>query len=346
MLLVILGAGASYDSIPAKRLDAREWARHPARPPLADQLFEPRPKFLEALSVFPRIAPIVPYLQQRPEGESVETVLQRLRDEADRYPERIVQLAAVRYYLQRVVWQCTNEWYGMSAGATNFATLLDQIQSWRRPQDQVGIVTFNYDRLLELALERQHGWQFNSVADYVNRDDVRVFKVHGSVDWGIKVSSPVHNVSGRPEQDLVEELISRAASLELSKEHYIVQQLPTVRLGSEALVPSLSIPVQQKSEFACPSEHMEALEAWLPGVRRILVVGWKAEDRQFMELLAACLKGVRVRVHVVAKDIGSANDTITRIKHAGFNGKFTPSPLGFSDFVTRRAGEEFLSSRP
>jgi hypothetical protein len=96
MLLVIFGAGASYDSDPAR---PPETVKDDRRPPLADQLFDNREKFAEALTYFPECKPIVPLL--RGTGE-VEQRLEQLRDEAisaPPYPERLRQLAAVRGYL-------------------------------------------------------------------------------------------------------------------------------------------------------------------------------------------------------------------------------------------------------
>jgi hypothetical protein len=69
MLMVIFGAGASYDSSPIYPPDSGPpWAtsndEHNAfnRPPLAKDLFANRPLFLEALELFPQCKSIVPRL--------------------------------------------------------------------------------------------------------------------------------------------------------------------------------------------------------------------------------------------------------------------------------------------
>ena len=59
MLMVILGAGASYDSIP--HLRASRSGPMAQRPPLANELFEER--FAGVLSYYPQLQPIVPWLQ-------------------------------------------------------------------------------------------------------------------------------------------------------------------------------------------------------------------------------------------------------------------------------------------
>ena len=73
MLMVVLGAGASYDSIPAL------WRKpvYESRPPLANELFEPREMFSNTmLQVGRSILPIVPLLQNLPVGRTVEQVLE------------------------------------------------------------------------------------------------------------------------------------------------------------------------------------------------------------------------------------------------------------------------------
>src|SRR5579871_4331568 len=101
MLLVVFGAGASYDSIPSVPVPEvivsshegrRLWSpQNENRPPLANQLFEDRPGFASALERFPQCHPIVPYL--RDTKEPVERVLETIRTEAADDTVRLQQLA-------------------------------------------------------------------------------------------------------------------------------------------------------------------------------------------------------------------------------------------------------------
>ena len=58
MLLVVFGPGVSYDSVP--HCPSSGMYREEQRPPLADQLFDTREIFAQALATFPRCLPIVP----------------------------------------------------------------------------------------------------------------------------------------------------------------------------------------------------------------------------------------------------------------------------------------------
>src|SRR2546422_234015 len=106
MLMAVFGAGASYDSIPSRPPVLFPPERLLDRPPLANELFADRPRFINAMSSFPRCQPIVPYLRHLRAEDSLERVLERLQAEGDTYPERHKQLAAVRYYLHYMLWEC------------------------------------------------------------------------------------------------------------------------------------------------------------------------------------------------------------------------------------------------
>jgi hypothetical protein len=178
MIMVVFGAGASYDSDPSHPAP-RGHVDHSSefRMPLANQLFADRRLFNLRLSSFPECFPIVPYLRS---GERIEEKLQELLDEASNDPVRNQQLAAVRYYLQSMIRECQTEWLMQSHSITNQCTLLDQL----RPLAGEGIclVTFNYDTLIEHALQSV-GVATDSLPDYISDVRYKLIKLHGSVNW-------------------------------------------------------------------------------------------------------------------------------------------------------------------
>lgn len=127
MLMVVFGAGASYDSVPSRPPDQYSID---FRPPLSDQLFGDRPLFVDAVSRFERCLPIVPLLRHIADGDSLEAALGRLQSEAGAYPDRYKQLAAVRFYLHFMIWECERHWHDTAKGVTNYKALLDQVRRW------------------------------------------------------------------------------------------------------------------------------------------------------------------------------------------------------------------------
>jgi len=148
--MVIFGAGASYDCASSRPL--RDWpvGRGPHRLPLAKQLFDDTDIFNKWINTFPRCREILSRLREASQDGSVESELERLRAEGKDRPDRLKQLAAVQFYLQLMLWECQdNLRYDPGWAATNnYVTLLDQIESWRK-EEEVYLITFNYDTMLE-----------------------------------------------------------------------------------------------------------------------------------------------------------------------------------------------------
>jgi hypothetical protein len=331
MLLVIFGAGASYDSDPSRPATA---VLDDGRPPLANQLFDNREAFAKCLSRFPKCAPIVPWLRG---CANIEKELERLQSEATDYPERLQQLASVRGYLQLLLGECSEDWHVASRGITSYVTLLDLIRRWGHTETL--LVTFNYDTLLEKAVTFTTGRVYGAIDDYVTESPFPVIKVHGSVNWGRVVKGQDANDGG---WSTVHRMIAIASSAELTAEYVVSDERPIAR-GPEmkALVPAIAIPMQTKREFACPANHLDILRQRLPEVRDLLVVGWRGQDQHFVELLRE--GGLnRVRAQVVSDNTSEAKTVADTLESAGIGGHYQPIGGGFSSYITNRTGDEFL----
>lgn len=301
--------------------------------------------FADILERFPQALPVVPRLRHLQPGESVESVMDALRAEADRDPRRYRQLAAVRYYLQSALYDCEAAWHREATrGVTNYKALLDAIEHTREPEGTVCLVTFNYDTMLEAALPDSVGITIRSIGDYVANKSYKVIKLHGSVNWGREVEPPVDHVGAVGDQQLVVELIDRAASLKVTERYHVVNQRPIVRLDAQRpLVPAIALPLQRKGGFECPAEHLKALEECLRHVRQLLVVGWRATDAPFLELMHN--RGLQA-IHglVVAGNPELATEVIHNLKR-GLDrpGAFRSSAGGFTDFMVQHEAEAFLN---
>lgn len=166
MLMVVFGAGASYDSCPTHPPPHHLSEIEPyagCRLPLGNNLFEERDLFHRILQRFPRALDVAALLRHLTGNTTVEQVMEKLRDEAKAYPRRHEQLAAIRYYLQVAIGECDSRWDNVAADAvTNYKTLLDMIELRRKPDESVRLVTFNYDTMLDAAL-RMVGIELRSI---------------------------------------------------------------------------------------------------------------------------------------------------------------------------------------
>lgn len=348
MLLVIFGAGASFDSV--HHLPPIEYSIRPItsgmrtrhshnadRPPLASQLFEDRSTFVELMKEFPDCLPIIPLLRG---NVAVEQQLAALEQQAKKDPTRHRQLLAIRFYLHRVLWMCQKSWAGHHGGITNYATFLDVIRRWCDEfNETLCFVTFNYDTMLEQAMEQVLGTKFDNrspfgpglggpgFGTYLSNPKYKLIKLHGSIDWGLEVSFPERPTSP---QDLLE----HAAELQVSDR--FMKADVNIHFGNGVYgLPALAIPVEKKSEFMCPPAHLETLASLLPTVTKIIAIGWRATEQHFLDMLKNRLSGLKgdVDLMVVSGDhkgmvettnnlaIGPPNTTCKRaLRHTGFTG--------------------------
>jgi hypothetical protein len=278
MLMVVVGAGASYDSVhPNDHGPGSDASKY--RPPLAKQLFDPRASFLAAVSTYPACRPLIGSLRDRVgAGRDVEALLEELvlrAQQGDRQLPR--QLMGVRFYLRQIIEDCGRMWFDGAAGVTNHHLLLNSIERWRAANaERVILVTFNYDLMLEDAFSDTLGISFRELDDYIAREDYQLFKLHGSVNWGREVGHLSEFDGG------VGAVIDRAADV-------VESDVFRINSGSfvfeEAqLVPALAVPTETKSTFQCPTEHVAAIEAALPMIDRVLVVGWRGGEHDFLRM--------------------------------------------------------------
>jgi hypothetical protein len=336
MLMVIFGAGASWDSY--ERLPPPNV--NDARLPLADGLFDSR--FGDYYRLFPKCQPLIQRLQ-RPDV-NVENVLEGFQSEESRYLARRTQLVSVRYYLNLMLARCQHDWTDrVTKGVTNYQTMLDQIAE-KAQGEIVCLVTFNYDTLLEHAIA-DIGIQLSTIPSYI-ASEFKVIKLHGSINW----AHPVRNfrVQRTQSQELIEDIIERARSIDIDDRSYeTVSENPFER-PPKPLFPALAIPVQNKQQYECPSEHRIVLEQCLPQVTKILIIGWRASENLFLDTL---VQGIdkNVRMMVVSGTEKGADEVKARIiakfRPKGAIPDFVPSKPGFSNFTSSSEWESFLKEK-
>lgn len=352
MLMVIFGAGASYDSVP----DAP--APHPStlqperdiqyRLPVAIHLFLRRPIFDAAIERYSQCVPIVQQLRTMQHGGGFERELELLRAEADVYPRRHVQLHAIRYYLHEIIWTCTQGLLSDYKSVTNYASLLDRIAHWlaTREHEAVRFITFNYDTLLEKAFSDVTGRNLDTLASYVTSQDYRIYKPHGSISWVRDVANDGPTIRANPAQGL----INLGDKLEPIEDAY---HLNTEQPGRQVLsYPALALPVETKSKFEMKSSHLSLMKEDIAAVTKLLVVGWRATEAHFLELWAGRLPFAALkRVYVVAGSFEEAGNVKARLEQAkvgaptmGFppGADFMLSHQGFTQFMSGGGVDEFL----
>ncbi len=346
--MVVFGAGASYDSAPSYPPEPGDGLIE--RPPLANQLFDDRPLFAEALRSFPRCQPLVPRLRNPPTGRSVEELFQEFQDQAHDYPERYCQLAAVRYYLHHVLWQIGNRWKSTHKGITNYKTLLDDLERWRSQSgEKICIVTFNYDTLLELSIPPALQLTISDLPDYISNTNYKIIKVHGSVNWGRELNMRIGDLMNRNVWQVAYEYIDRAAELNFGDRYHISTEYP-IAWGKRQfdtdrfpLFPAIALPLVQKTSFECPEDHLRTLREALPDVTKILIIGWRGTEEHFLTLLREHLKNPPT-IMIVASGLDEASQVGSDLMKMGIGRGFVAANGGFTHVIRNREIDIFLDS--
>src|SRR6266566_6438102 len=373
MLMVIFGAGASYDSsldlplpepvVPVISAAQQNFGTPPPppppppsdpgvswRPPLTKDLFlDPNAKFGEIVQKYPRLHGILPFLRQPQNNRSVEQQLELYLEEASADEERQRQLLSVRYYLHDLFRMVSDEWLKRTNGVTNYAVLIDQLRHLNTAGEPVCLVSFNYDLLLDHAIFPS-GANTQPLEHHFAHTMLKLFKPHGSVDWARSVAGPeasrVPSFADPPSgpRRRPDELIELAPDLKLLGKYVRANATDPHQMFNfnSPIVPAIAVPVQTKTEdfFEWPDSHRKYLEELLPRVTQILIIGWQGKEAHFLKLLREKLPtgGAKqiTQLQVVGRDFEEATKISEEFTAA--IGRDVKSPhirraQGFSVFV-------------
>ena len=372
-VMVIVGAGASFDSIsdPDRRAGAigsaferenpsagfrSKFERLDWRPPMTGQLFGNRSFFQRAIAHYPAAGVLIDARLRSldPKTNSVEAVLDELSGEASTSASLRRQLASLRFYLREVLWQCGANWEGEIAPAqTNYHRLVERLVRWQERRasadapTQVTVVNFNYDVMLDRAIEAHARLDLSNVDGHVARDDFLYFKPHGSVNWARATRLRPDNTRARVGDanerlllwsDLV---INAAGSAEDGIPapggwHVIGDWSDmTVHEGERDVLgfPALTVPILSKDSFEMPDRQIEILRRRVRTVTHLLVVGWRAREENFLKLWRSTEPESRPVLQVVGT-AGGASETTDRLLGLGIPARaVTPVTAGFSSYM-------------
>lgn len=310
MLMIIFGAGATHGAIPGDEVAGRAADRSP--PPVTASLFSR--EYAELAERYPSCIPIIARLRRslaENRAKAIELEISRLAVEAGDDPEFARQFLSLRFYLAGVIESATQWWFEAVRGATHYVELLARVGAWRaKTQERVALVTLNYDRMLDLTLERQTGELFltsaRSFDAYINRDDWRLYKLHGSTSWCRVVDTGPGGIATR----VATNIISRAETLDIQHGRlYPVpwegQQLQLELRGTSSTrnvaVPAIAVPVDGKIDFECPADHAAGFRSDANLVTHLLIVGWRAAEPHVLETL----KNINPHYHLAVVDPNS-----------------------------------------
>ena len=286
-LLVILGAGASFDCLPSP-------GRQGITPPLTKDLAWGDSVLV---SHYPMVRPLLGDLRTRLRSASRGGEPLTLENGLSEYLERREfdvnvprHVAAMRFYLRDLLWNATNAVMAETGGITNYTAFVTSCIHWAlRTQSHVCFVSFNYDPLLEIALQDHGRPLLGAVTPFAGSQHASVIKPHGSVLWawsqsGFVASRNINNPkaqaiqAGEPKTDRHSRIFSSD----------VPQDVVTLDDGlMTPAIPALALPMANKSELVWPKEQETFFLTELPrgAFGRVLTIGWRAAEPHFTHLL-------------------------------------------------------------
>jgi hypothetical protein len=230
-----------------------------------------------------------------------------------------------------MLWRSQGHWASKHRGITNYLTFLDTIEHWRYENaEKVCFVTFNYDTMLENSMTELWKWEFKNLNAYTSGPEYKLIKLHGSVDWGVEIF-PAPG-SGTPGEIIDSAIVNLSISDRYGKVD-LAMRFVDGTLG----FPALAIPVEKKSEFNCPPDHLRVLADLIPSVTKIITIGWRATEQHFLKMLKAPLTGLRrdVDLMVVSGDITGVTETSTNLGlvNPASGSRYATVDKGFSGLI-------------
>jgi hypothetical protein len=269
--------------------------------------------------------------------------LEEFANEAKSNERRARQLTALRYYIRDALRDCDDRWTRIYATKLNHIALLEEIERTTAPNEPVLLVTFNYDTVIERALQ-YHGHAIASLDDYIDNERFKLFKLHGSTTWVRDSGKEQPFGTALDETGLANLLIENGGSDAAKGQIYYEGDIP---FRHRLLLPALAVPIAGKSEFECPPSHLAKLAELIPRVRRILCVGWRGQESHFLQMLTDGTSGLKgaVLLRGIADSIQNAQRTVDTVLNSGVVATSAEAHGGgFSAFVQERAAREFFDA--
>ena len=289
---VILGAGASFDV----RNEGSPTIRGEWRPPLARDLFdiEAHPSYTEILQRYPGANFLANLLA--PNISAGPVALEReLRHYAEHNDLQLRQhFKHVPPYLRDLIdFSCRTYTHTPSCHVQLVTELLAE-----NPHEILFLI-LNYDNLLEQALTSYDpNWAFDTIDSYAGKDRIKVVKLHGSVNWFVKI-----RYAGPSWWDSVAEfdIFARTRESDL-----IVQDNADLvnrwKVGRKWAYPLLTAPLAGKdpSDSVCPRSHLNVAEEFIRDCKKFLIIGTSGMDQDLLALLdSTMVQGQQRRVDIV-----------------------------------------------
>ncbi len=331
--IIILGAGASTGYVsPDYDMRDQRW-----KPPLSNNIFNI--KYSSFFDRYPEMKNLASEaMRSVPHRESFEQYLTRIKEKrASSDKDKQTQLMILGYYLQELFFTISQE-YG-NQHINSYRSLIEIVKEYG---GEALIIDFNYDLLFEQNISEID----DRIDSYVS-GPIKVVKLHGSCDWVYSVrkmfSDETSSYSFIKEDPwfFTHPLNQKPKLLEFRRPNIgSLYNLNNDRLNYY-LFPAIAVPLIEKNSFICPELHVEALKSALKSTDKILSIGWRGTEKNFIDLLSTELKQ-NVNFTIVSSGRPSAEKTMANLSHISKLNFTLSSQEGFVNFIKSEEVDDFF----
>lgn len=330
-IAIILGAGASFDLIPEEQKSQAVKDSYFAPPKTSG--IATLPHVLEQyLAYYPRAYTAISNMRSRLQNgtETIEGMMRQLKDSTEQ--SKIQQFKQIPLYLQHIFGLISRNY---SYHPINYASLISE--AMRSDVERVAFITTNYDLFIDQALSAESDIILDDMSKYISDEKKWLYvKLHGSVNWGRNIKREGIRNPGASLGALLDNVARLNLDTELEEKIEVVSTYLNRPNVEERYYPAITVPVDNKYEFNCPSEHVETLKLFLQDCKNFLIIGSSGKDQDVIDLLKQHTRYVNF-VTVVCNS--TAEQTKERFKDA--ISQFQPAGWrdydgGFSKFVHSR----------
>jgi hypothetical protein len=331
--LIILGAGASYDSTYDHNLT---WDQ---RMPMTNYLFEDR--FLDVLKKYNGAYDLSSEILLG--KTSLEDYFQKQWHKIERTHDQALlnKIINTQYYLHDLFSTLSEKF--SNSRKCNYLNLVKLAHEYttHNPGEYIPIVTFNYDTLLEDALQRHLQYNYHHMDSYIDSSQYKllVFKPHGSCNWVRKfkpgfapttfIDQHVNSIDLMAKHIYVnnKSLNQIQNHLEQDVTLYIKNPNPNAKIKQNSIYnnhyPWMLIPYKDKDALIMPDNHEMTLTHTLTKVEEILIIGWKGAETTFQKILQNSLGGRALKITLVEPDEKAAENFKSTYKNILPNATYT-----------------------
>jgi hypothetical protein len=350
-ILVILGAGASFDALGPTKQNIS--------PPLTNLLAESSSFTRPIVEKYPLSRPVIVKLRDalaqsgtspRALSFSLEEALAKYRMNSANNPMTLMQITAFRFYLRDLLYEAALRVQEQNDGINGYTRLVHELVDWSNQTNRiVCFVNFNFDPLLEWACQLEFPFKPERLKDYSGGKRIFVLKPHGSVLWswqdpGIPTESDVE-----PFDSVIE--CGEPASEGNFTLHASKAPRDAFREGDTNLFtcayPALALPMTGQKTFVWPEdqENLFKNRFQIGTFGKVLTIGWRGNEKHFLEIMPSRVSNNSAIWSVIANSPGDEEEIMKNLWPATSHASgIVPITTGFHNFIYGSMFDSFLKS--